>query len=196
MPEFPVRFTVPAVNDVTEVVRALNVCLRGTRPWPRTRPDCCPFDTWTRESFPACTAPHLLRVYDAAIAGGPRSIVAADREYSRRNPAGGSPDGPSSSRAGSACGLPVLTRFLAAVARGDTPGHFHTVLALRAASFQIGVIPMLQAAVYAEWAAGRLADPPSPGSVRDFLNDASAHFSLIPSILSRHELPRPAAAGR
>ena len=134
------------------------------------------FDTWTERVFLPMIRPHVLAARAAADTGDLDSLLLADRSLE-------APD--SSAEAGRAW-LETMAgarapgcfrRFAAAAAEGSTPGHFHTVLAARAAVFSLGVLPMLQAALYAEWRAAR-PSPDSPDSPDDFFLRARSSISL------------------
>lgn len=183
-PRLSPSFRESASDDFAEASRAVRECLRGSPPVPRLLWRMGLFDTWAARVFANVIRPHLLTARAAADSGDVEALLRADGELS-------APE--SSALAGRAWlesmnGVRVpgcFRRFAAAAAEGSTPAHFHTVLAARSAVFSLGVLPMLQAALYSEWRTA-VPGPDDPDSPEDFFSRARASLSLLTAASLSH----------
>lgn len=171
-------------ENAAEVRRALRICLGGTSPPAALTFEGGDFAGWSARLFMPVLATHAVAAFTMALRGDVAGMTAADRLLKLP---------PASSEAGrrlldarrGARHLPAGRRFAAAVAAGETPGHFATVMALQAADFSIAVLPLVQCLLYCEWRAGQ---PPSGlRDLDDFLRHASGTVPSLTSLISPHE---------
>lgn len=166
-----------------ELERVLRLLLAGTRLPVLGRAS-------SGAGFLEVRAPHALRVAEAGRRGAVEAVVGLDGQLA---------DCAKSRRAGAAVlaaragarHLPVLRRFGEAVREGKAPGHWVTVMALHAVEFSVGMLPLLQGLLYAEW---RQSDC-GGGGLEAFLRESAGSLSGLPALLrpddheSRGDIP-------
>lgn len=192
----PISLHAAGPEDFTETLRAWRLTLHGAGNPERVTWRMGLFNAWAERVFLPVIAPHLLAVRAEAEAGNARAVVELDRAL----------DAPeSSSLAGRAWlenregvrGHAVFRRLRRLAAAGETPAHFHTVLAVQAEEFHVAWLPMLQAALFAEWRAARPFGP-SRGEVspEEFYVHTRSVMSRFPSLITPYVPAQPLAAVR
>lgn len=180
-------------DDASEVRRALEICLAGMAP-PAALSCRGGFKTWAARVFSPVLAPHAIKARDLALRGEAGLLARADAALHLPEASAAAGRELLSRREG-ARHLPVSRRFTEAVAAGNAPGHFATVLALQAAEFNVAVLPMLQCLLYCEWRAAMNAA--SPRDLPDFFRLAAPALAALPALLVPHDhaaaIPRLAA---
>lgn len=170
-------------DDSSEVRRALEICLAGMSP-PAVLSCRGGFTEWAAHVFVPKLAPHAMLARELALRGEAGLLARADAAL-RLPEASAAAGRELLSRREGARYLPVNRRFAAAVAAGDAPGHFATVLALQAAGFSLAVLPLLQCLLYCEWRAAMSVD--APRGLSDFLLIAAPALAALPALITPHD---------
>lgn len=189
-------------DNADELSRAMRVCLMGSDIYePLTfAPSCGAMETfakewgdWRCELFDAILAQHLIHVYRLSQSGDARGIIVLDSKLHHQLEPGASDR---SIMAGSqfhasmdgAKHVKALDKLRKAVLDQSMPGHHATFFACEAAAFNVPMIHLFPAFLFAEWRNGkRLANvTESAASIdlfhhecREDLAAARKVFSLI-----------------
>ena len=153
------------------------------------------WEKWCAETFPRTCAPHLLRVFRAAVAGKAAEIVSADAAFPFPGPANASADADTAAvplRAWQDLSviLPAARRLASAVEAGTACGHLLTLFACRAAAFHFGELLLLQAALFSGWqAASSGTGSGVPKSPDEFLRASRPAWDILPRLLHSNDAP-------
>jgi hypothetical protein len=167
----PSIYAVRGGGGAAELQRVLRVLLAGSRmPVLGART--------SGKGFLEVRGPHALQVVEAGRRGAVETVAELD---------GRLPPCVRSCRAGAAVlaartgarHLPVLRRYGEAVREGRAPGHWVSVMALHAVEFSVGMLPLLQCLLYAEWRQSDCGD----GGVESFLRESAGSLSALPALL-------------
>lgn len=157
-------------DNTAELARAMRVCLMGgdihqpltfAPQLSETESFLAMWRKWRSEFFDPLLAPHLLKVFSAIQSGDARRVIALDQELEK----GLKPNvAERSALAGSqfqaqmdgARHVKVLDKLHKAVLEQAMPGHHATFFASEAAVFNVPMMHLLPAFLFAEWRRGRI----------------------------------------